>query len=355
MKYSVLGAGNGGQAIAGYLGIKGLTVNLFDRNEDKVNLLSTMGGITLEGCINGFGKVNCITSSLENAIKGTDVIMITTTANAHKDLARQLSTILVDGQIIILNPGRTCGALEFKQTLLQFGCNKRIYVAEAQTLVYACRIKEQGIVNIIGVKTDVLLAALPSSDTCHVIDAITDVYPCFSPASNVLRTSLENIGAILHPCIILFNAATIERGNKFYFYRDMTPNIASFIEQFDAERLSVGKVYGIDLLSVSEWVSFAYKGVKGNDFCEKIKNNPAYYDILAPSSIYTRQLMEDLPTGVLPIYELGRVAGLEMPLFKSMIDICSTLLNIDFITDGRSLKNLGLANLSKEEIINIIK
>lgn len=354
MKYSVLGAGNGGQAIAGYLGINGYSVKLFDRNKSKVEILSSIGGITLEGCINGFGKFDCVTSILDEAVRNTDIIMITTVANAHKDLAQQLAPILVDEQIIILNPGRTCGALEFKQTLLQCGCNKRVYIAEAQTLVYACRIKEQGIVNIIGVKSDVLLSALPSSDTPHVINAVTSVYPCFSPASNVLRTSLENIGAILHPCVILFNAATIERGNQFYFYRDMTPNIAAFIEQFDAERLSVGRAYGIDLLSVSEWVSYAYKGIKGDDFCEKIKNNPAYYDILAPTSIYTRQLMEDLPTGVQPIYELGVVAGLEMPLFRSMVEICSRLLNIDFINEGRSLKSLGLDGLSKEEIINII-
>ena len=54
------------------------------------------------------------------------------------------------------------------------------------------------------------------------------------------------------------NAATIERNEVFWFYRDMTEQVARFIEKFDAERLAVGKAYGIDLLGVNEWIKFAY-------------------------------------------------------------------------------------------------
>lgn len=355
MKFSVIGAGNGGQAIAGYLGLNNYRVNLYDRNVEKVKLLSYKGGIELKGKIEGFGKVSCVTNDLLRAIWGVDVIMITTVANAHKELAEQLAPLLHDGQVVILNPGRTCGALEFRQALVQAKCYKTIHVAEAQTLVYACRVIELGMVNIIGVKDDVLLSALPSSDTDFIVGKIKNVYPCFSPASNVLRTSLENIGAMFHPCVILFNAATIERGNQFYFYRDMTPNIAAFIEKFDDERIRLGKAYGINLLGVNEWISFAYKNTKGVTLCEKMKNNPAYYNILAPSSIYTRQLMEDIPTGVVPMFELGQVAGVDMPLFESVINICSQLLNVDFRKEGRTLKHLGLSNLSKEEILKYIQ
>lgn len=355
MKFAVIGAGNGGQAIGGYLALNNYEVKLFDRDADKVESLSSRGGVKLEGKVEGFGKIDCITNDLSTAIRDVDVIMIATIANAHKELAVKLAPLLCDNQIIILNPGRTCGALEFRQALVTSSCNKRVYVAEAQTLIYACREKEIGIVNIIGVKDDVLLSALPSSDTNFVIDKIKRVYSSFSPTSNILRTSLENIGAIFHPCVILFNAATIERGNEFYFYRDMTPNVAAFIEKFDAERITVGKAFGIDLLGVNEWISFAYKGTKGNTLCEKMKNNPAYHDILAPSSIYTRQLMEDIPTGVLPIMELGKAAGLAMPLFESVINISSQLLNVDFKKEGRTLKHLGLEGLSKEEILKYIQ
>ena len=280
--------------------------------------------------------------------------MVTTVANAHRSVAISLAPYIEEGQVIILNPGRTCGALVFKQTLTDCGCTKRYYLGEAQTLVYACRVVENGNVNIIGIKDEVLLSGLPSADTDYILEKITLLFPSFIKADNVLRTSLENIGAMFHPCVLLFNAATIERNEVFWFYRDMTGQIAEFIEKFDAERLAVGKAYGIDLLSVREWIKFAYKDTEGETLCERMRNNPAYHDIKSPSTIFTRQLTEDIPTGVLPIMQLGKAAGVETPLLESMVNICEALLNMDLHTTGRSLKNLGLEGMGKEEILKYV-
>ena len=111
---------------------------------------------------------------------------------------------------------------------------------------------------------------------------------------------------------------------------------------------------GVDLLSVTEWIKFAYKDTEGDTLCERMKNNPAYHDIKAPGTIFTRQLTEDIPTGVLPIMELGKAAGVEVPLLTSMVNTIEALLDIDLHTNGRSLKNLGLEGKSKDEILNFI-
>lgn len=351
MRVSVLGTGNGGQAIAGWLAMKGHQVSLYGRKKEVIEDLASKGSIRLIGAIEGEGLIQTYTNDIIQAVERAEVIMVVTTANAHGSIARQIADELHDGQIIVLNPGRTGGALEFKRSLEASGCKSRVYVAEVQTLVYACRLVESGMVNIIGVKDKVLLSAVPSSDTEFVLSKINPVYPCFCAAENVLRTSLENIGAMFHPCVLLFNAATIERHDVFWFYRDMTPEIANFIEEFDKERLAVGKAYGIDLLSVNEWISYAYPTTRGTTLCEKMKNNPAYHDIKSPSTIFTRQLTEDIPTGVLPIMELGEAAGVAVPLMRSMVDICSRLLRIDFRKEGRTLEHLGLDGKSKEEIL----
>lgn len=354
MKIAVLGAGNGGQAIAGYLGLSGYDVSLYDIDVLKIDVLQKKGGIELEGRIKGFGKVGCITTDINEAVNGAEIIMVTTVANAHRAVAKSLAPFIVEGQVIILNPGRTCGALVFKQTLTDCGCTKRYYLGEAQTLVYACRVIENGRVNVIGVKDEVLLSGLPSADTDYILEKINPIYPSFMKTDNVLRTSLENIGAMFHPCVLLFNAATIERNEMFWFYRDMTEQVAEFIEKFDAERLAVGKAYGIDLLGVKEWIKFAYKDTVGETLCERMRNNPAYHDIKSPSTIFTRQLTEDIPTGVLPIMELGKAAGVGTPLLESMIHICEALLNMDLHSNGRNLKNLGLDGKNKQEILDYI-
>lgn len=354
MKIAVIGAGNGGQSIAGYFALQGYETSLYDIDVQKMNILKQKGGIELTGRIEGFGKIDCITTDIAEAVKGAEIVMVTTVANAHRAVAKSMAPYVEEGQMIILNPGRTCGALVFNQTLQTEGCTKRYYLGEAQTLVYACRVIENGKVNIIGVKDEVFLAGLPASDTEYILSKINPMYPCFVKADNVLRTSLENIGAMFHPCVCLFNAATIERQDEFWFYRDMTEQVAHFIEKFDQERLAVGKAYGIDLLSVTEWIKFAYKDTVGDTLCERMKNNPAYHDIKAPGTIFTRQLTEDIPTGVLPIMELGKAAGVEVPLLTSMVNTIEALLDIDLHTNGRSLKNLGLEGKSKDEILNFI-
>ena len=355
MKIAVIGAGNGGQAIAGYLSLCGAEVSLFDINKEVIDAIKLKGGILLEGEIKGFGEITCVTHSLAEAVKGAKVIFIVTTSNAHGILAQQLACLLEEEQVIVLSPGRTGGALEFHEKLIKGGFCKKVYLSEAQTLVYACRQKDVGHVNIIGVKDRVLLAAYPASDTEKVIESLTPYYKCFFAAENVLATSLENIGAIFHPSVVMFNAALIERNGMFYFYREMTDGIARFIESLDAERLAVGKAYGIDLISARDWISYAYEGVEGDTLCERMRNNPAYYDIIAPNRIYCRQILEDIPTGLVPIAALGRVGGVDVSISEATSRICCTLLQKDMITQGRSLENMGISGLTIEQIINKIQ
>lgn len=351
-KITIIGAGNGGQAIAAYASIQGYSVCLFARNLKKITNIVKTKKITLIGKVNGFGYINLVTDNIKEAINYSNLIMIVTTADAHKEIANIIAPFLRNDQIIILNPGRTLGVLEFLKIFSDLKVTKKVYVGEAQTLVYACRLLDDGLVNILGIKEKVLFSSTSYYETNYILNQINLLYPCFVQANNLLHTSLENIGAIFHPCITLFNVASIERGLSFYFYRDMTTHISNFIESVDEERLNIGKAFGLNLLSVRNWVSYAYNNVGGKDLLEKLKNNPAYFDIISPSSIYSRQLLEDIPTGLLPMVELGKLANVNVDIMNSIITICSTLLMINFKKSGRTLENLGLNMLSFSDFYN---
>jgi opine dehydrogenase len=353
MKIAIIGAGNGGQAMAGHFGLLNHEVRIYNRSLDKLKKVISLGGINLLEGINGFGKIQLVSDDLELAINDAELIMVTTTADAHRDLALKMSPFLKSGQTIVLNPGRTLGAAEFYNSLSEEIRNE-IYLAEAQSLIYACRADNEGNVRIIGVKQRVMLAAYPSKNTDFVISKVNSVFPCFEAAKNSLVTGLENIGAIFHPTVILFNAATIERGVEFYFYNDMTPSIAQMLENVDKERLMVGEKFGIKLHSLSEWVSYAYEGITGDTLCDKMRNNPAYYKILAPKTLNSRLLFEDVPTGILPIMELGKMVGVETPLMNSIFNITESLLGRKFRENGRTLKNLGIDHLNAEKFINTL-
>jgi opine dehydrogenase len=350
-RITVIGAGNGGHAIAGHFGLLGHEITIYDRMSEPLVEIQKAGGIQISEALIGFGKVKAATTSLKEAVKDAEIIMVATTADAHAEIARNITPYLEENQIIVLNPGRTCGAIEFRKVCNEFGLTKKVFIAEAQSLIYACRIESPGKVRIIGVKDKVLLATLPSSDTKHVTEVLNGIFNCFIPVKNVMVTSLENIGAIFHPSVVLFNAATIERGQTFFFYNDMTPAISRFLEKIDTERLAVGKAWGIQLTSATEWISLAYPNITGDNLCSKMKNNPAYYKILAPSKINSRLLLEDIPTGILPMMELGKLAEVQTPLMNAVFTMGEQLLDRDFRFSGRTLENLGIKGKTIDEIL----
>ena len=353
MKIAVIGAGNGGQAIAGFCAARGASVCLYNHRRERISSIALSRQIHLRGALNVTGQLDLVTDCMEEAISFADVLMVVTTASAHRDLARLMSPYLKDGQTIVLNPGRTFGLLEYLSVLSDNRPSLNVNVAEAQTLIYACREQSPGNVNVIGVKDRVLLAGRSRTETEKIIETLRPVYSCFVPAT-LAQTSLENIGAIFHPPVVLFNAATIERNTPFYFYRDMTPNIAAFIQKLDQERLFLGKAVGVSLMPVVDWIKYAYPATEGNNLCERMRNNPAYHDILAPGSIFTRQLTEDIPTGILPMSELAHWIGIKTPLMDAIVEISSSLLGIDFRINGRTMKNLQLLNKSKQDIIELL-
>ena len=93
LKFAVVGAGHGGKAIAAHLAIKGFTVNLYNRTFSRIQPIKKMRGIELEGEVKGFGKLNVVTSDMEKAIRGVDIIMVVVPANGHISIAQRCAPI----------------------------------------------------------------------------------------------------------------------------------------------------------------------------------------------------------------------------------------------------------------------
>ena len=159
-KFAVLGAGHGGLAVAGSLALMGFEVRLYNRTEERLWGVKASGGIDLEGEIEGFGAISVATANIEEAIEKVDIIMVVVPATGHRFIAEQCAPWLREGQIVILNPGRTFGALEFKQVLSERGCTADVMIAEAQTFIYASRATGPGQVKIFRIKHSIPLASI---------------------------------------------------------------------------------------------------------------------------------------------------------------------------------------------------
>jgi opine dehydrogenase len=351
---AVLGAGNGAHAFAGDLALRDYIVRLYNRFEFELIDLRACDGVTLEGAVNGFGRLDLVTHEIAPAIAEADIILVVVPANVHTFMAEACAPHLRDGQVILLNPGRTGGALEFRNVLNRMGVKARVLVAEAQTLLYTCRLSGPARVHISSVKREVPLAALPACDTEAVLERLNPLFPQFVAASDVLETSLDNIGAMFHPAGLVLNTGRIEAGETFEFYLDMTPSIARFIEALDAERLAVAKALDVHAISAFDWLARSYQDMAGTTLIERIRSNAAYRDIPAPHTLDSRYVSEDVPTGLVPLVALGQLARLEMPASVGLVNMCCALYRHDFWQEGRNAERLGIAGLSINQVKEMV-
>ena len=353
--WCVAGAGNGGMCMAGHLGFLGFETRLYNRTDEHLNAVRWYGGVDLEGEVEGFGPVKIATSSIKTALEGADVIMIVTPSTAHYPLAAVMAPFLQDGQIVVLNPGRTGGALEFREVLRMEGCSAKPVIVEAQTFLYASRMLSRHRGRIYRIKNGVPCSALPSHMTPDALGVINQAFSAFIAGSNVLATSLENIGAVFHPALTLLNAGWIEStgGNFEYYLQGISPSVAKVLQHVDDERLAVARALGIRTVSAREWLYLTYDSA-GEDLYSAIKASTGYAGIKAPGTINHRYVWEDIPMSLVPLSSIGEMLGIPTPTIDLVIDMAELMLGTDYRAVGRTVETLGIKGFSVEQIHRLV-
>jgi opine dehydrogenase len=344
-------------ALAGYLARNGHHVSLWNRSRSRVEPVAAQGGVRLK--LSGapaatIQPIALATSNMAAAIARVKVILIAVPASGHAEVARTCAPHLRQGQTVLLLPGRTGGALAFRRVLQECGCRTEIVLGEANTFPLASRSIGPAESIVFGDKAELAAAALPARDTGRLIATCRDVLPMLTAAPSVLHTSLSNLGAILHPTILLLNAGRIERGEVFDFYTEgVTSRVAQVLAAADSERLRIATAYGERVQSLREWIGTAY-GHQGETLRDVIAGNPSYLGIKAPASLQHRYLYEDVPTGLMPLIELASAAGLAVPTLRSLVAQAESALQRHEWPGERSLGSLGLDGMSVAEIRSVV-
>ncbi|WP_242870856.1 NAD/NADP-dependent octopine/nopaline dehydrogenase family protein [Acidaminobacter hydrogenoformans] len=352
---AIIGAGNGGVSMGAYMALRGAQVNLYDKFESAVESIKERGGIDLKGIsLEGYAKFEVVSTSIGEVIKDCSLIMVVTPAFAHLSLAKECAEFIEDGQVIVLHPGRTGGALEFYNAVKQINPEVNFVIAEAQTLIYACRRTGPTEARIMGIKNKVSVAAIPGKDTEKAVKYLNEYYPQFVPAKSIIETSLMNIGAIFHPLPTLLNIARIEASEDFeYYHEGISKSVSMIMTEMDKERQLVAKAFGVETVSAVEWMKMVYDTDCENLY-DCIQANKAYTGISAPKSADTRYLSEDVPMSLTPISELGRLSGVSTPYIDMVIEMVSIIHKIDYRKNGRTLERLGIEGLTPAEVIAFV-
>jgi opine dehydrogenase len=351
IRVAVLGAGHAGRGLAGYLSLHGFDVSLYNRTITNVKRISERGGIKVQGLFEAFASLPLVTDDIAKAVEDRDILIIIVPAQAHTFFAKSMVPHLKSGQTVLLMPGRTGGALEFARILRSHSYTDEIMLGEAQTFSFVSRITGTDSVLISKVKNSTKVSAFPASHNRRFMRSLERLPITFNMADDVMETSLDNVGAMLHPTPTILCAGLLEskEGGYNHYHDAISESVGRLVERMDAERISVSREFVSQSVSLLEWLRSTYDA-EGTTLRECIRSIDAYDDVGSPSSLDPRYVLEDVPTGLVPISFLGRLAGVETPAIDAVINMACQLYDCDFWRSGRNLGSLGLEGLNPSEV-----
>jgi opine dehydrogenase len=341
---AIVGTGIGGTEMAGYLGLHGARVRVHDIRKEAVDGIRDRGGLEVSGIESGFAPVERATTDLAEAVDGATLIAVTTVNNDHRAVARQLAPLLRDGQVVALIPGYVGGSFEFRRALATAGCRAAIKLGEVDNFPFTGAVLGPAAVRVASLKRQLQVAALPAVDGAAVLDLVKRALPPATLARNVLQTALATMNPILHVPGMLGNQGRLDAGERFQFYgTGITPSVARVVEALDAERVALARAFGVDVPTVRGWLARTY-GLEGPELYPLIQrlHHEIFKDSPAPGALDARYVTEDVPYGLVPIAELGRLAGVPTPVAHALAVLASAALGRDFMTEGRTLARMGL-------------
>ena len=86
---------------------------------------------------------------------------------------------------------------------------------------------------------------------------------------------------------------------------------------------------------------------------EVITNCEGYHGIKGQKTLRTRYLLEDIPYSLVALQSMGKVADVPTPNIDAVITVANSM--IAGMDEGRTVKNLGLEGVSKEEFIKMCR
>lgn len=370
-RIAIIGAGNGGHAMAAHKTLDGFEVNLFELSKFACNIRHVLDTqqITVkwpnrEETV----KISKVTTDIATAIKGVQIIFVVTPAYGHKTIAELLVPYVKEGQIIILMPG-SGGSLEFASIFKTGVVNKNVLLCECCTLPYGTRLDGPAHVLIHCEAVTLPTGVFPSIRTDEAISRLQEIYPKIIPTANVLEAALNNPNPIVHPAATLLSISRIEySGGEFYLYREaMTPAVARTFEALEQERFSILDQLGLKFYhcynlnlqdcNLGETIEECHERILNTtmDAAFGVNSVQAGTEMKGPKSMQDRFITEDVPYGLVLLSTLGRLLNIPTPISDAIINLSGVINRTDYWSTGRGVNDLGLEGMSKKEIQEFLR
>ena len=348
-RVAVLGGGDDARLLAALCLAAELRVTLFSAYGAELDLLRASSGITLRGegpagtyqVDRDTGMSVRTTAELDRAVAGAEVIFLTGPVHKQRTYAMVLADHLSDGQIVVLAPGRSLGALETAWLLRIGGCVADVTLVETQGLPYW--LAASGAALTLSRAAPVAAATLPRGRGA-AIDALGAILPNLAPCDSVLASGFADGSALVEiPALMLggpamgSGAAPVPMGGQplaenHTFAALIGAQQRAVIDRLSDERHAVARCFGVrNLPDAGDWLATHAGALKG------AASRPV------PDAAAAHMLLRDGVIGSLvPLLSAAEIAGVEVPVTRAMITLAGTVLGADVAAAGRRLDTIGI-------------
>lgn len=347
-RIAVLGGGPDARLIAALSLSEGCDVTLFSAYGKELELLRASSGIALRGAgpvgsyyVDSGDSSVALTAELDSAVTGADVIFLTGPIHKQRTYAMVLADHLSDGQVLVLAPGRSLGAVETAWMLRLGGCSADVTLVEVQGLPYWYQ--SEGATLHLSSAGPMVAATLPRGRS-NAIAALTQVFQGLIEAESVLASGFADLSAAVEIPALLFSGAGLEAGGvkvpmggvplpeNDTFAGLIGPDQRRLIYMLAEERRAVAQSFGVrSLPDADDWIA-TYSGAQKGEGARAV-----------PDRETARGLLRDGVIGSLvPLLSAAALAGVKVPQTEAVVALTGGILDADVAASGRRLDTMGI-------------
>jgi len=377
---AVLGGGACAQAFAAEFSLAGYKVRLYELPELAPQSLGTVLAtheIEFGGTQTNFkwfrragiARVDVVTTEIAEALEGAGLVIVAIPAKGHQPFFEKMIPCLEDGQVISIFPDNF-GSLMLRKMMRDNGCNVDVIIGGWSSMPYGVRVVEPGKLDCVMRTRELLGDALPSKDGDRFFELLKGI-PAFDGAIELKRgdtligVDLSNPNPVVHVPGSILNVGAMEvsemegtlgipKGKYSMYKYGMSPAVARVQFAFYQEERKIADAMGVKMAEYRQDQFFWKGGIMGVEFWGPFVD-VIMPPIVGPTSIEHRYFTEDIPVGTVMRYNLAKKFGVEVPVIESMILLGSAICERDFFREGRSLKELGIEDLSREQIARYLR
>ena len=288
-----------------------------------------------------------LTAELDAAVKDADVIFLTGPIHKQRTYAMVLADHLADGQVLVLAPGRSLGAVEAAWMLRLGGCTADITLVEVQGLPYWYR--AEGAALHLSAAAPMAAATLPRGRS-DVLSQLEPVLSNLVEVDSVMASGFADLSAAVEIPALAFGGAGLAKGgvavpmggvpleDNASFAALIGADQMRLIEALAEERRAVALAFGVrGLPETPEWIA-TFTGTDRGDGARPV-----------PDIDTARAMMRDGVIGSLaPLASAADTAGVPVPQTKALMAVVGAILDADVAAAGRRLETMGITGTNPD-------